>query len=459
MSDQSFSQLNLSEAELSNLDNLGYVEMTEVQSQALPLALQGKDVVAQAKTGSGKTAAFAIPLLHSLNAKDFDTQALVLCPTRELASQVASEIRRLARFQHNVKVVTLCGGQSMGRQISSLEHGAHVVVGTPGRISDHLSKNTLDISTINTLVLDEADRMLDMGFIDEIESIIYQTPDDRQTLLFSATYPEDIQDTSARFQKSPEYVSVEAIHDESSINQKFFSCPKGEKLSSLIKLLQRFQPSSVVVFCNTKIETENVSQFLSNSGVSALALHGDLEQKDRDQLLIQFKQRSCTVLAATDVAARGLDIEELPMVINYDLPPDPEVYVHRIGRTGRAEKEGVAIALFADNERHRLQRLGDYLGQDIDFDPIESLAIKNQSIPYPPYITICINGGRKQKLRPGDILGALTGEGGIEGKSVGKIDVLDFAAYVAIENKHGKKALNAIVNGKIKGRKFKARFL
>lgn len=459
MSELSFRQLNLTKAEISNLDNLGYTQMTEVQAQALPLALKGKDVMAQAKTGSGKTAAFAIPLMHKLDAKNFDTQALVLCPTRELASQVATEIRRLAKFQQNVKVVTLCGGQSMGRQIGSLEHGAHVVVGTPGRISDHLSRNTLDLSTVETLVLDEADRMLDMGFIDEIESIVYQTPDDRQTLLFSATYPEDIQDTSANIQRDPEFVSVEAIHDEQTINQQFFICPDKQKLPSIVKVLQRYQPDAAVVFCNTKIETENVCQYLNGEGVSALALHGDLEQKDRDQLLIQFKHRSCTVLVATDVAARGLDIEDLPMVINFDLPPDPEVYVHRIGRTGRAEKEGVAIALFTKSERHRLKRVGDYLGHDIDFDAIETLAIKNTSLPYPPFITICINGGRKHKLRPGDILGALTGDGGIEGKCVGKIDVLDFAAYVAVETKVGKQALNRIVNGKIKGKKFKARFL
>jgi ATP-dependent RNA helicase DbpA len=459
MSDKAFSTLPLPPEQLGNLESLGYREMTPIQAASVPLALEGKDLIAQAKTGSGKTAAFSLSLLDKINQRDFGAQALILCPTRELATQVAGEIRRLARYRQNIKVVVLCGGQSIGPQIGSLEHGAHIVVGTPGRIQDHLRKKTLSLGRVNTLVLDEADRMLEMGFVDDIEQIIDHTPDSRQTLLFSATYPEDILALSARFQRKPERVSVESVHSDEHIEQQFFICNKSRRLEGLVTLLSHFAPESAVVFCNTKQLVREVCEHLAGNGISALALHGDLEQRDRDQVLTQFKHQSCSVLVATDVAARGLDIDDLPAVVNFELPRDEEVYVHRIGRTGRAGKNGLALSLFADSERYKLERIEQYLGRELAFEAIETINARGESMPPPPYATLCIAGGRKEKVRPGDILGALTGDAGIAGKAVGKITVTDYAAYVAVEREQADKALGRLINGKIKGRKFKVRRL
>lgn len=459
MSELSFSTQALSEAQLANLESLGYHQMTLIQATALPLALAGKDLIAQAKTGSGKTAAFALPLLTRLNPRDFGTQALVLCPTRELATQVATEIRRLARHQQNIKVVVLCGGQSIGPQIGSLSHGAHIIVGTPGRIKDHLRKETLDIGRVSTLVLDEADRMLDMGFIEDIESIISQTPASRQTLLFSATYPSDIEGLSKRFQQAPQRISVDVSHGEQNIKQHLYVCEKGDRLEGLVKLLAHYRPQTSVVFCNTKALVRDVCAHLSRTGIHAVALHGDMEQRDRDQVLIQFKQRSVAVLVATDVAARGLDIDDLPAVINFELPRDPDVYVHRIGRTGRAGKEGWALSLFGDRELYKLKAINESLQLELEFEALTTLAWNDQPLQPPEFVTLCIGGGRKDKVRPGDILGALTGEAGIDGKAVGKITVTDYSAYVAIARNQADKALGRLLNGKIKGRKFKARRL
>lgn len=459
MTDNSFSSLALPAEQLANLEKLGYRQMTPIQAAALPLALGGRDLIAQAKTGSGKTAAFALSLLDKINPRDFGTQSLILCPTRELATQVAGEIRRLARYRQNIKVVVLCGGQSIGPQIGSLEHGAHIVVGTPGRIQDHLRKKTLSISRVNTLVLDEADRMLEMGFVDDIEQIISHTPDSRQTLLFSATYPQDILKLSARFQREPERVTVESLHSNEHIDQQFFICSKAARLDGLVTLLNHFHPLNAVVFCNTKQLVREVGEHLASQGISALGLHGDLEQRDRDQILIQFQQRSCSVLVATDVAARGLDIDDLPAVVNFELPRNADVYVHRIGRTGRAGKSGLALSLFADSERYKLDKIAEYQDKELNFDAIETIRLRGDYMPPPPFVTLCIAGGRKDKVRPGDILGALTGDAGIDGKAVGKINVMDYAAYVAIERDQADKALGRLLNGKIKGRKFKVRRL
>jgi ATP-independent RNA helicase DbpA len=461
VSKQPFSDLNLPSAQVENLTQLGYKHMTEIQLESLPLALAGKDLIAQAKTGSGKTAAFALPLLNKLNPRDFGAQALVLCPTRELSTQVANEIRRLARYQQNIKVVTLCGGQSIGPQIGSLEHGAHVIVGTPGRIKDHLRKETLDISRVNTVVLDEADRMLDMGFIDDMELIIEQTPAKRQTLLFSATFPKDIEKLSQRFQRSPITIKVESLHAESNIEQQFYIHEKEDKLEALYTLIAYNDLQQAVIFCNTKHETFEVANYLKDRGMIAEALNGDLEQRDRDQVLVQFSHHSAHFLVATDVAARGLDIDDLPAVINYEIPRDSEVYVHRIGRTGRAGKSGLALSLFNKREHFLMERLGEYLGADINFQPVTDLErdarVRHFHVAMPPMVTLAISGGRKDKVRPGDLLGALTGDAGIPGSSVGKINVMDFQTYVAISQGDADDALERLRNGKIKGRKFKVR--
>ncbi len=459
VTDNSFSSLPLSGGQLDNLASIGYHQMTAIQHAALPLALAGNDLVAQARTGSGKTAAFGLPLLARLNPRDFGTQALVLCPTRELATQVAAEIRRLARHQQNIKVVTLCGGQSIGPQIGSLQHGAHVVVGTPGRIKDHLRKETLSVARVGCLVLDEADRMLEMGFVDDIESIIRLMPVDRQTLLFSATYPDDILKMSARFQRSPERVEVESLDHGQQIDQRFYICQQSSRLDGLARLLAHYQPESAVIFCNTKALVREISAALAEQGISAAGLHGDMEQRDRDQVLVQFRQQACRILVATDVAARGLDIDNLSAVVNYELPRSPEIYVHRIGRTGRAGKEGLALSLFTQPERHRLDTIAGFQQREASFEAIESLAWNHDGMAPPAFVTLCIAGGRKDKVRPGDILGALTGEAGIESDAVGKINVMDNVAYVAIARDTAETALGRLLNGKIKGRKFKVRKL
>jgi ATP-independent RNA helicase DbpA len=459
VTDRSFSSLPLPAAQLENLGSLGYHQMTPIQAAALPLALAGADLVAQARTGSGKTAAFTLPLLARLNPRDFGTQALILCPTRELAAQVAAEIRRLARYQQNIKVVTLCGGQAIGPQIGSLEHGAHVVVGTPGRIGDHLRKNTLSLSRVNCLVLDEADRMLEMGFVDAIDAIIQQTPTQRQTLFFSATFPNDIEAMSRRFQKSPERVAEETMHQSLQIDQLFYLCQPDARFDALVRLLGHYRPDNAVVFCNTIQMVRDACDHLARQGISVSALHGDMEQRERDQVLVQFRQLSCRVLVATDVAARGLDIDDLRAVINVELPRTPEVYVHRIGRTGRAGKGGLALSIFTGAERYRVESIGDFQQRAISVEAIETIGWSDVPLPSPTLLTLCIAGGRKDKVRPGDILGALTGEAGIDSREVGRIDVMDNVTYVAISRELADLALGRLLNGRIKGRKFKVRKL
>lgn len=369
----SFSSLTISGEQIANLDSLAYNKMTAIQAQGLPLILQGKDIIAQAKTGSGKTATFGIGLLANINPRFFGVQALIICPTRELADQVGKEVRRLARFVQNIKLVLLCGGKPLGAQIGSLAHGAHIVVGTPGRLQDHLRKGTLNLDGLKTLVLDEADRMLDMGFYDAITGIIKQTPKSRQTLLFSATYPDTIKQISKSFQRDPVTVTVESEHKATVIGQLFYEIKKHERNSSLLALFEHYQPQTTVVFCHTKNQCDEVAHYLRCNSMAALAIHGDLDQRQRDQVLVQFSNNSCCVLVATDVAARGLDIKSLQAVINYQLPRDPEIYVHRIGRTGRAGAKGIALSLFTQSEVARLHAIENYQKQPAICDVPESL--------------------------------------------------------------------------------------
>ena len=453
-----FASLNLPGALLDNLSSLGYHCMTPIQQQSLAQILAGHDVIARAKTGSGKTAAFAIGLIVKLRQRDFGCQALVLCPTRELATQVALEIRRLARYQQNIKVVTLCGGQPIGPQIGSLAHGAHVVVGTPGRVQDHLRKGTLSLARVNTLVLDEADRMLDMGFIDAIEMIISHLSGPRQTLLFSATYPAGIKSLSARFQHQPVTVTVAHSHSHEQIEQRFYHAESADKPAMLVRLLQHYEPQSAVIFCNTRLSCKEVATGLYEAGYRPLVLHGDMEQKERDQMLVRFANQSATLLLATDVAARGLDIANLEAVINYDLSRDPEVHVHRIGRTGRAGQKGLALSLHTLREQYKLDGISTYLNTPLVFGN-PALLTGNRAPGLAPMVTLAIDGGRKNKVRPGDILGALTGDAGMSAGQVGKINIFDHVAYVAVRRDHARLALNRLEQGKIKGRKFKVRRL
>ncbi|MFN4360387.1 MAG: ATP-dependent RNA helicase DbpA [Hylemonella sp.] len=454
-----FNTLPLSPAMLENLQQLGYGAMTPIQAASLPIALLGKDLIAQAQTGSGKTAAFALVLLSNLNPRRFAVQALVLCPTRELADQVTVELRRLARAQDNIKIVTLCGGVPLRMQSASLEHGAHIVVGTPGRILDHLQRGTLDLSALNTLVLDEADRMLDMGFVDDIAAVARQCPQERQTLLFSATYPEGIARIAQQFLRDPQQVKVETKQSAPKIEQRFYEVTRANRLQAVAQLLLHFRPVSTLAFCNTKQRCKELVTLLQDQGISALALYGELEQRERDQVLAQFANRSCSVLVATDVASRGLDITQLEAVINVDISPDPEVHVHRIGRTGRAGASGLALSLASVDEMGAVGRIEQYQTQASVWHTLDELKPASQEPLLPPMSTLQILGGRKEKIRPGDVLGALTGEAGYTREQIGKIHVTEFCTFVAVERRIAAEAVARLNAGKVKGKSVKARLV
>jgi ATP-dependent RNA helicase DbpA len=454
-----FDTLPLKPALLSNLQDLGYHQMTLVQAQSLPLVLEGRDVLVRAKTGSGKTAAFGLGLLNRLETTSARVQSLVLCPTRELADQVAKELRRLARSVQNTKVLTLSGGVPFGPQVGSLQHSAHIIVGTPGRILKHLRKRTLRLHGVSAVVLDEADRMLDMGFSEDIETILTHVPKTRQTLLFSATYPKGIKEMSARVQRDPVRVDVTEEEAPAQIRQSWCSVTRDNRYQTLLRALLRWGGRLNIVFCNTKIDCAQVAESLQQEDVAAIAMHGDLEQPERVRALIRFSNQSATVLVATDVAARGLDIDDVDAVFNYELPDQPEVYVHRIGRTGRAGKAGVAISLVTDREEGRLRAIEEMLP---DGDIMEVDAHKKrvtQSALMPTMTTVELSGGRKSRLRPGDLLGAITAQGDIPGKAVGKIDVLDNHSFIAVQTEHVRAATHLLNRDPIKGKSFRARIL
>ncbi len=415
-----FAALPLNPATLANLQRLGYLTMTPIQAASLPPALLGKDIIAQAKTGSGKTAVFALTLLANLNARRFAVQSLVLCPTRELADQVTTEIRRLARAEDNIKVVTLCGGVPLRGQLATLAHGAHIVVGTPGRVMDHLARESLKLDALNTLVLDEADRMLDMGFFDDIVTVARQCPKARQTLLFSATYPEGIGKLAAQFMRDPVTIKVAAQHAGAQIEQRWYEVNEGERLAAVSLLLNHFRPASALAFCNTKAQCKKLVDALKAQGFSALALFGELEQRERDQVLVRFANRSCSVLVATDVAARGLDIANLAAVINVDVTPDPEVHIHRIGRTGRAGETGLVLNLVSMDEMGSVGKIEQLQGRESEWHKLQDLKPAEGGRLVPPMVTLHIQGGRKEKIRPGDVLGALTADLGYCREQIGK---------------------------------------
>lgn len=450
---KTFNTLKLKPALLENLALLKYESMTPVQAESLPVILNKKDLIAQAKTGSGKTAAFALGILNDLNLKFFGTQALIICPTRELAEQVAQSIRKLARQLPNVKIINLSGGMPMKAQLDSLKYGGHIIVGTPGRILKHLDKATLDLSQLNTLVLDEADRMLDMGFSDAINSILQKTPKKRQTLMFSATFPEAIKLMATQYLNQPTTIIIENTLDEKHIQEIFYKTNSAEKLNLLTSLLAHHQPASVLIFCNTKQMTAEINQHLKTKGYTVKCLNGDMEQVDRDLAMIQFANSSCPILVATDVAARGLDIDALPLVINYELAFDIETHTHRIGRTGRAGQKGIAISLVSPNQMHLLPH------ENIQWHRPEELIVEENFSKIPNMLTLNLDLGKKDKLRPGDILGTLVKDVGIPVEAIGKINILALRSYVAIRNELAKKVCQALSTKKIKGMPVKARII
>ncbi len=455
----SFATLPLPPATLENLRRLGYEAMTPIQAASLPLALAGHDLIAQGRTGSGKTAAYALALLANLNQRRFAVQALVLCPTRELADQVTQELRRLARAEDNLKVLTLCGGVTMRPQRASLEHGAHVVVGTPGRILDLLECGSLQLEALNTLVLDEADRMLDMGFADDIAKVARQCPKARQTLLFSATYPEGIAKLSAALLRTPREVRLREAPAPTQIRQRFYQVTESERLHAVSLLLAHHRPVSTLAFCNTRRQCHDLVQVLRAQGFVALELHGELDQRDRDQVMVRFANRSCSVLVATDLAARGLDIQQLEAVINVDVTPDVATHTHRIGRTGRADEAGWAFSLASMDEMARVGEIEHAGGFTSEWHALDTLTPAPGGPLRPPMATLQILGGRKEKIRAGDVLGALTKDLGFAAAQVGKISVNEFSTYVAVERAVAAQVQRRLSGGKIKGRSVKVRLL
>ncbi|MBC7427356.1 MAG: ATP-dependent RNA helicase DbpA [Bacteriovorax sp.] len=452
----SFNTLPLDPKILENLVTLGFLSMTPIQEKALPMILQGDDLIAQAKTGSGKTAAFGLGILNKLNIENKALQSLVLCPTHELAEQVAEEIRRLARFTKNCKVLVICGGTSEHQQLNSLEHGVHIIVGTPGRVLKFLKKGAINLNSIEFLVLDEADRMLDMGFREEMEAVAAFTPRVKQSLLFSATFPPEIEELSRLFQKNPKRLSVDSQHEKNAIKQIFIEVDEHrEKLVALNNLLGQYKPQSTIIFCKTKQLCADVAKALLKQGIAALAFHGDLDQNERTVVLTKFSNKSCLVLVATDVAARGLDVKDLEAVVNFDLPTNAEVYTHRIGRTARAGKIGLAFSFFVAGEKYKLLEIEEYTGNRNEFLNVNSLSTSSQFNLKAPMKTMYINGGKKEKMRAGDILGALVNEAGVAAEDVGNINIFEKQSYVAIRSHLLEGTVAKLLEGKIKGRRFK----
>jgi ATP-dependent RNA helicase DbpA len=451
----SFTSLPLSPALLAVVADLGFTELTPIQAQAIPALIAGKDLVGQSKTGSGKTAAYALPILNVLDLAKREVVGIVVCPTRELSAQVARELRKLGRNLAGLTVVVLSGGEAVRDQTRVLEKGVHLVVGTPGRILDHLQRRTLKVHRVATVVLDEADRMLDMGFQEDVAKILKALPPKRQTVFFSATFPASIRELSTKYQKEPLHVRIddadsEVVHVEGE-----------QKPAALSWIFAQYPNDSALVFANQKVTVAAIAKALASMGSSVESLHGDLEQRERDLVMAKFRNGSTRVLIATDVAARGIDLDKLDLVVNYDLPNQPEIYVHRIGRTGRAGNVGLAVSLCSRAEQPRLEAIELFTGSALV--PIarertppatKAAAPANRDAKME---TLRLSGGRKDKLRPGDILGALTGEaGGLAGDQIGKIEIHERFAYVAVAKNVSKKAIESLNQGRIKGKRFKA---
>ncbi len=475
-----FQTLGLIPPLVSVMEELEFKSLTPIQAESIPLLLQGRDLIGQAKTGSGKTLAFALPTLQKISANTPDLQrypelqALILCPTRELCDQVGREIRKFGRKLIGLKIITLSGGVPLGPQFSALEKGVHIAVGTPGRVLDHLIKGSLVLKNVETLILDEADRMLDMGFSEEMEEILSKVPEKRQTIFFSATFPKTIEKMSNRFQNNAASVVVETpIEEKVNIDQQYYVTELSEqktylftdKLKLLLWVLAEHKPETALVFVNFKVNAFELYDEMKRRGISVGTLHGDLEQPERDSMMARFRNQSIRLLIATDVAARGLDVDDLDLVINFDLAKDPEVYVHRVGRTGRAGKTGIAISLITPEEKNKIVEIQKKTNFTIQEKAAPSLVTTSlddliQKVELAPRMkTLFISAGRKNKMRAGDILGALTGDaGGLDAKAVGKIEIHDFFSYVAIEANSANLALKRLQNGRIKGKKHRIEF-
>lgn len=515
-----FEDFNLYPEILRSIREMGFEEATPIQNKAIPVAMEGKDLIGQAQTGTGKTAAFGIPLLMRANPKNKKTQEIVLCPTRELAIQVAEEIRNLAKYMHGIKVLPVYGGQDIVKQIRSLKGGAQIIIGTPGRVMDHLRRKTIRCEEVHTIVLDEADEMLDMGFREDIETVLEYIPEDRQTMLFSATMPKPILEITKKYQKDA--VTIKVVKKEltvPNIEQYYYDVKRKDKVEVLSRLLDVYDPKLSLVFCNTKRKVDELVNALQGRGYFAEGLHGDMKQAQRDRVMNHFRNGKTEILVATDVAARGIDVDDVEAVFNFDLPQDDEYYVHRIGRTGRAGRTGRSftfvkgkevyklkdiqrycktkilaqkIPSMEDVEQVKLEKIMDQIDMIIEeenltdmVNMIESqvneadytamdiaaaflkLALRgneeNEKAAMESFefgdtgaeegmVRLFINIGKKQHVKPGDILGAVAGETGLPGKLVGAIDMYDKYTFVEVPREYGKEVLLAMANAKIKGK-------
>jgi ATP-dependent RNA helicase DeaD len=516
-----FDELNIDERILRAIEDMGFEETSPIQTQAIPAVCEGIDVVGQAQTGTGKTAAYTIPMLMKIDPQIKKPQAIVLCPTRELAVQVAEEIRKLAKYMSDIKVLPVYGGQEIVRQIKSLKTGVQIIVGTPGRVMDHMRRKTVKFDNINMVILDEADEMLDMGFREDMETILTETPEDRQTVMFSATMPKAIMDIARNFQKDARIIKV--VRKEltvSNIEQFYYEVRPKNKTEVLCRLIDIYNPRLSVVFCNTKRQVDELISELKGRGYFADGIHGDMKQQQRDRVMDDFRSGKVDILIATDVAARGIDVDDVDMVFNYDIPQDEEYYVHRIGRTGRAGRSGKALSFISGKEVYKLKDIERYCKTKILAKPVPSLDdVKNtkldnmfdkirqtieeggltdmvnlveEHVNQEEYtsmdmaaallkmligdtldredeveefhfdtdkddsrmVRLFINIGKKDKIKPANILGAIAGESGMPGKLVGAIDMMDNYTFVDVPAIHAEKILKAMNdNVQIKGRR------
>ena len=443
-----------------SLERLGFPSMTPVQAGTLPDALYGRDIMAQGQTGSGKTVAFAVATLNKVEVTRFATQVVVLCPTRELAAQVAEQYRAVGQCMPNLKVLTLCGGEPMGPQIQSLKHGAHVIVGTPGRILDHLQKKRIDLSEVSSRVLDEADRMLDMGFSDDVDEIFSYTAEPVQTLLFSATWTDGIKRMANKYLADPLSFTAKAENVANpDTEQQAYSVEEHTRLNALKAVLTTIQPTKAILFCNTRKRVTEVVEELAAAGFSVAGLQGEMEQRERTDVLARFAAEALSVLVGTDVAARGLDIKEVDCVINIDVSEDADTHTHRVGRTGRAGAKGLAVTLVSDREQDHFDKIEAFAEIKIPVKGAQSLRFHANRITKPVFVCLHVNAGKKEKLRPGDFLGSLVKDADIAAEDIGKIQVQNSQSFVSVKERSAKRALKLFREGRIKGKRVRARKL
>jgi ATP-independent RNA helicase DbpA len=454
-----FQSLNIRPELHEALKHVGYREMTPIQAVGVPLMLQGQDIIGQAKTGSGKTAAFGLVLLQNIDTDKAEVQALILCPTRELSDQVEAELRCLAQRMPNTRIVTVCGGRPSRDQVKALQGGCHIVVGTPGRLGKQQRNGHLNLGAVKTLVLDEADRMLDMGFLEQVHDLVQFCPKERLTLLFSATFPKEIFNLSKQVQRQPQRISVDNQHVPEKISQLVFTCDRGERKQTVANILAEYRPETSLIFCHTRDACDAMARFLKEKGAFALALHGGMEQREREDTLLQFTNGSASILVSTNVASRGLDIPALPMVIVSELAPDPESHLHRIGRTGRAGEVGCAISVVCGpKEKERLRQIEKFLEQSLQPGPTLPTG-KDLAFLTPSFRTLLVLSGRKDKLRKGDLLGSLIKDGGIPADAIGQIDLMEKICAVAMRRDFANEALRHLQSGRIKGKRVRAQLL